>query len=110
MLEEVLDDDEDDDPGDDDFEIGDEFDVEQVRTATTEPSDENKNTVCHALLVWNHYQRHLTHDNARVAYLCPPNPIIVDHSQDTDNSDTENILAVERIIEKMILSRFHKKA
>ena len=72
ILEEVSDDDEDDDLDDDDFKIGDEFDVGPVRTATTEPNEENKKTVWRASLVWNHYCTHLTHDIARVAYLCSP--------------------------------------
>jgi hypothetical protein len=109
MLEELSDDDE-DDPDDDDFEIGDELGMESLTTADTEPSDESKKTVWRALSVWNHYRAHPTHDIAQVAYLCSPNPIITALSQDTNNKDTENILAVERVIEKMTLSRLHKKA
>ncbi len=110
ILEQISDDDENDDPNDDDFKIGDEFDVEPVRTTTTEPSDENKKTVWRALSVWNRYRTHLTNAISWVAYLCSPNPIIVVHSQYTDNTDSEKILAVERVIEKMIPSIYHKKA
>jgi hypothetical protein len=51
MLEEISDDEEDDDLDYNNFEVGDEFDVEPVITATTQPSDENKNIVWCALSV-----------------------------------------------------------
>ena len=42
-------------------------------------------------------------DSARIAYLCSPNPVIVAHAEDRKNREPENNLAVERVIERLML-------
>jgi hypothetical protein len=56
------------------------------------------------LVIWNHYRERLMTDFARVGYLVSPNPVIIAHSGDPDNSDPQNRLAVDRVIERLLIS------
>jgi hypothetical protein len=91
----------------DEFELGDENDKEDdaVEPVVAKSSDDADKTVWHTCQVWEHYRGRLMMDSARVAYLCSPNPVIIAHSEDRNNRDPENNLAVERIIERLILPR-----
>ena len=43
-------------------------------------------------------------DFARVGYLVSPNPVIIDHAGDIKSSDRHNCLAVDRVIERLLIS------
>ena len=91
----------------DEFELGDEYDEEDdaVEPDVAEPSVVANKTVWHTHQVWEHYRGRLMMDSARVAYLCSPSLVIIVHSEDHNNRESENNLAVERIIERLILPR-----
>ena len=56
------------------------------------------------LVVWNQYRERLMTDFARVGYLVSPNPVIIDHAGDIKSSDRQNCLAVDRVIERLLIS------
>jgi hypothetical protein len=55
--------------------------------------------------IWNCYKPKLTTDLAMVAYLCSPNPHIIKHSQELTNMSPQVHLAVDRVIERLVLTR-----
>ena len=50
------------------------------------------------LVIWNHYRERLMTDFARVGYLVSPNPVIIAHSGDPDNSQRD-LTEEERSVE-----------
>ena len=80
FLEELDESAEDKDEGDE-FEVGDEYDENQVSRQIQEPTDLKQKTVSRATAVWEHYKPRLLTNGARVAYLCSPNPTIIAHSE-----------------------------
>ena len=55
--------------------------------------------------IWNHYRPKLVNDISRVAYVCSPHPTIMVHANASGNNDPEDHEAVERVIDKWILSK-----
>ena len=55
--------------------------------------------------IWEHYRSCLCADFARVGYLCSQNPTIIKHVKDPDNRDPKNLLAVDHVIECLILKK-----
>jgi hypothetical protein len=102
FLEELDESAEDEDEGDE-FEVGDEYDENQVSRQIQEPTDLKQKTVSRATAVWEHYKPRLLTNGARVAYLCSPNPTIIAHSE--ANKDAFNHIAVEEFIKRVILPR-----
>ena len=82
FLEELDESEEDQDEGDQ-FEVGDEYDENQVFCQFQEPTDLKQKTVSHATAVWEHYKPRLLTNGARVAYMCSPNPTIIAHFEAT---------------------------
>jgi hypothetical protein len=55
--------------------------------------------------IWNDYKPKLTTDMAMVAYLCSPNPHVIKHTQECSNLNPKVHLVVDRVIERLILTR-----
>jgi hypothetical protein len=86
-------------PGEDSYE-------DSVSDGDSEPTDESAKFVWRAQSVWEHYKPKLLTYVSSVAYLCSPSPHIIEHSQDTANSDPKTLIAVDQVIERLFLWRY----
>ena len=87
----------------DSFCLGDEYDNDETEQEDVEPLDDKEKTAWRAVKVWEHYRSRMITEIARIAYLCSPHPVIIAHSQDSTNKDPENLPAIERFIDRIIL-------
>jgi hypothetical protein len=79
-----------------------------VNTAiTSSPDDPNEMAVLKVLAIWRQYHPRLLNDFSRVGYLVSPHPKIIEHASNPDNVDLEDREAVERLIKKLVLPKFH---
>ena len=79
-----------------------------VNTAiTSSPDDPNEMAVLKVLAIWRQYRPRLLNDFSRVGYLVSPHPKIIEHASNPDNVDLEDREAVERLIKKLVLPKFH---
>ena len=74
-----------------------------------EPDDEKAKCIWSVCKIWDHHKGLLQNDVTRVASLCAVHPKIREHSRNPNNCDPEDREAVERIIGKLILPKFHER-
>jgi len=59
--------------------------------------------------IWDHYKGRLQNDVTHFAFLCAVHQKIHEHSRNPNNCDPEDREAVERIMGKLILQKFHER-
>ena len=90
----------------DEFVVCDKHDNEEEdEVVDEEPTKEGKKTIWRCTAVVNHYKPALLTDLCCVGYLCSPNLVIIAHEYDLGHNHAENLLAIERLIEEVILPK-----